>query len=183
MFACKNCEETFRNMWHLRMHNRYCDTLRSNDISSSSPTIATQPSSAVSIQVESDNNDNVINNPLTGPLHSRHQQNAHEILDANGVAITSAMLSALDKRYSPEVALKKIITREDTRLSALWTNRNYAVLSQLTNSLSLSQTDINRVLSAVNATIQFIISQTIHSQSLHADTEFGPLTTHACELL
>jgi hypothetical protein len=163
MFACTNCDERFRNIWQLRMHARSCETLRQPDMTSSSPTIATHPASAMSVPVLSDNYDNDNITGSTDPLFSREQRNGNNTLDANGVAITNAMLSALDKRYSPEVCLKKIVTREDARLSALWTNRNYAVLSQLTNSLSLSQSDINRVLSAVKKLIHYNFFLTILS--------------------
>jgi len=81
------------------------------------------------------------------------QLNQLEQLDLSGDSYSMSAMRSLDKRYSPAQTLKRILMIEEARIAAMWTNKNYAVLSQLTNSLSLSQSDINRVLSAVSALI------------------------------
>ena len=50
---------------------------------------------------------------------------------------------------SHETRVERDVRRNEQRLAAMWTNNNFRVLSQLVNSLSLSQSDTDRVLNAV----------------------------------
>ena len=53
------------------------------------------------------------------------------------------------------------VRRHEAKMAKLWTNNNFRVLSQLMNSLSLSQSDIDRVLNAVGPTTYYIVADNI----------------------
>jgi hypothetical protein len=48
-----------------------------------------------------------------------------------------------------EARIQGDVRRHEAKMAKLWTNNNFRVLSQLMNSLSLSQSDVDRVLNAV----------------------------------
>ena len=48
-----------------------------------------------------------------------------------------------------ELQIARDVRKHELRQASLWTNKNYRILSQLINSLSLSQSDADRLLNAV----------------------------------
>jgi hypothetical protein len=69
---------------------------------------------------------------------------------------------------SHESRIERDVRRNEQRLAAMWTNNNFRVLSQLVNSLSLSQSDTDRVLNAVlyiNVYLHFTAIQLRHLDS------------------
>jgi hypothetical protein len=48
-----------------------------------------------------------------------------------------------------ELQIARDVRKHEKRQASIWTNKNYRILSQLINSLSLSQSDADRLLNAV----------------------------------
>ena len=65
-----------------------------------------------------------------------------------------------------EARIQGDVRRHEAKMAKLWTNNNFRVLSQLMNSLSLSQSDVDRVLNAVTPLL--LLSHTIYN---FADSE------------
>ena len=149
MVSCPSCQLTFRNYIHKLSHVRNCFPIDLNDDNTSSTHDDIRASDPMPLDIVPFLNSTSSHNP---PLPCPNEQsNQLQQLDLSGNSYSMSAMRSLDKRYSPAETLKRVLLIEEARIAAMWTNKNYAVLSQLTNSLSLSQSDINRVLSAVSA--------------------------------
>ena len=163
MFVCAQCGCSFKNYHEKRAHTKHCafniNTTNAPDspiIDLQSPLVdvtniplSTLPDSQAHFPTETDaqcpqysiadqhvgqnNEDNFIYNCWRGPPSS----------------IPETLQSSPTEMLEHEHQIARDVRKHESRQDSLWTNKNYRILSQLINSLSLSQSDADRLLNAV----------------------------------
>jgi len=167
MFPCSVCQKLFKNWFQLRAHTLTCfsDTLSQSAtlpenaiLVPSAPTIFTNshPQSNNDSFVDDlcdvdtvDTSATISGSPMSEllPLVFDWRRAPPEI-DAENES-TPKPFDLKSFNYH-EVLIARDVRRHENALQ--WTNKNYSILSQVVNSLSLSQSDTDRLLNAVITT-------------------------------
>ena len=162
MFPCSVCQKLFKNWKQLRAHTLTCfsDTLSQS---------ATLPQNVILVPtptILTDSNPQS-NNPFIDDLCDVDTNETSATMSGSPIIDSFPLLfdwrrappeidaekESPPKPFDPksfnyhEVLIARDVRRHENALQ--WTNKNYSILSQVVNSLSLSQSDTDRLLNAV----------------------------------
>ena len=152
MFVCSVCSTSFRNWTEHRQHVKSCSVSNFN-VRQSAINVDSSLLQSNTSQFSLITQDNVVPHeplssfpePTINPLTTDDDTNLHWRIPCNLQANVADTASTMHRDHVTLVAAD--IRSHERRLH--WTNNNFSVLSQLINSLSLSQSDTNRLLIAV----------------------------------
>ena len=165
MFPCSVCQKVFKNWFQLRAHTKTCfsDTLmQSATVPHNVTMLHNQP---IVLEADTPSNDTIVDDACDIDTNTASQimpSSTGPILEPSPLLFNwrgaapdiQAFPQATPSRFDPkqfnyhEVLIARDVRRHETALP--WTNKNYSVLSQVVNSLSLSQSDTDRLLNAVS---------------------------------
>ena len=152
MFVCSVCSTSFRNWTEHRLHVKSCSVsnynVRQSTINKHSTLVQTNAS-----QHSLNTQDDVVSyetlppfpQPTLHPLTTADDPNLEWRVPLHPPSNVADTASTMHRDHLTLLAAD--IRRHERRLD--WTNNNFSFLSQLINSLSLSQSDTTRLLVAV----------------------------------
>ena len=153
MFTCAVCRKIFKNHFELRAHTKTCVMLYSS-----------QPATMILPNLQPSNHDhNDVPLIEMGDIYNTLLENAQSSTTADvlppvldwrcAVPVIDTVPQSLPTRFDSRIFnYHEVLIARDVRKhekSLPWTNTNYSLLSQVVNSLSLSQSDTDRLLNAV----------------------------------
>ena len=163
MFVCAQCGCSFKNYHEKRAHTKHCAFNINTTNAPDSPIIDIQPPlfDATNTLLST-----LPDTPPDCPMQSDPQCLPYSIADQHvGLnteenfifncwrgppsSIPEPLQSSPTEMLEHEHQVARDVRKHESRQASLWTNKNYRILSQLINSLSLSQSDADRLLNAV----------------------------------
>jgi hypothetical protein len=154
MFVCSQCGSSFKNFFEKTTHTRHCSFNATQPVIPPNSSIAfsvlpkdLSPSFPLTPAIQLMSSDDAMDTVLE---HDLEADTAEPETNWRGVPSSipqstpspSAMLIH-------ELQIARDVRKHELRQASIWTNKNYRILSQLINSLSLSQSDADRLLNAV----------------------------------
>ena len=154
MFVCSQCGSSFKNFFEKTTHTRHCS------FNATQPVITSHSSNALPV-LPFDLPQSFPQTPTIQPVSTddamdtvlEHVIEAHP---AEPVTNWRGLPSSIPQSTPPpsamlnhELQIARDVRKHELRQVSIWTNKNYRILSQVINSLSLSQSDADRLLNAV----------------------------------
>ena len=177
MFVCPQCGASFKNFHEKTKHSKHCSSIMHRRPAITDPfnAVNTIPSLSDLPPLTSQFQHSPSHDAMDTGFEPSHSTVEHTLPLVN---VDSAPVDihpdAMNWRGVPssipqtpltptamldhELQIARDVRKHESKQASLWTNKNYRILSQLINSLSLSQSDADRLLNAVVCHLNVIAS-------------------------
>ena len=171
MFVCSQCGSSFKNFFEKTTHTRHCSfngTQFANNATSSNvlPSDVSQ-SFPLTPAIQPTSSDEAMDTTLDQFLEADPAQPSVSNWRGVPCSIPKTPQSST-AMLNHELQIARDVRKHELRQASFWTKKNYRILSQLINSLSLSQSDADRLLNAV--ILYIMLKSILMSFALIADS-------------